>query len=176
MPTCRRHYPGGLAGTDRSWGGLFQPFPWSSAMTAFPALLPGRRPHWSFRGLLNVHSRYGLSTRCTAKRYIVLEGSDGFVTSAAAPIATGWSDPVAGWELHPLKIRSFSRRTIKSDPRPEQRPDRRQDRLLTAFPPAAAIDKLSPLLHPRNWDIMEGEQGCRLTCRCPRSYGPRAGR
>jgi hypothetical protein len=23
----------------------------------------------------------------------------------AAPIATGWSDPVAGWELHPLKTK-----------------------------------------------------------------------
>ena len=29
-----------------------------------------------------------------------------------ASIATGWSDPVAGWELHPLKINTFlSRRT-----------------------------------------------------------------
>ena len=37
------------------------------------------------------------------KRPVCLEGSDGFVTSTAAPIATGWSDPVAGWELHPLK-------------------------------------------------------------------------
>ena len=37
-------------------------------------------------------TRYGLTTRCTAKRYICLEGSDGFVTSTAAPIASGWSD------------------------------------------------------------------------------------
>ena len=37
------------------------------------------------------------------ERYIFLEGFDGFVTSTAAPIATGWSDPVAGWELHPLR-------------------------------------------------------------------------
>jgi len=28
------------------------------------------------------------------KRCVYLEGSDGFVTSTAAPIATGWSDPV----------------------------------------------------------------------------------
>ena len=27
---------------------------------------------------------------------LCLEGSDGFVTSAAAPIATGWSDPLPG--------------------------------------------------------------------------------
>ncbi len=30
-------------------------------------LVRGRRPHWTFRGLLNVHSRYGLSARCIAK-------------------------------------------------------------------------------------------------------------
>ena len=50
---------------------------------------------------------YGLSARRVAKRPICLEGSDGFVTSTAAPIATGWSDPVAGWELHPLKTNTF---------------------------------------------------------------------
>ena len=32
-----------------------------------------------------------------------LEGFDGFVTSAAAPIATGWSDQLSGQELHLLK-------------------------------------------------------------------------
>jgi hypothetical protein len=37
-------------------------------------------------------TRYGLPTRRTAVRYVCLEGSDGFVTSAAAPIASGWSD------------------------------------------------------------------------------------
>ena len=37
-------------------------------------------------------TRYGLPTRCTAKRYTCLEGFDGFVTSTAAPIASGWSD------------------------------------------------------------------------------------
>ncbi len=37
-------------------------------------------------------TRYGLPTRRTAKRYVCLEGSDGFVASTAAPIASGWSD------------------------------------------------------------------------------------
>ena len=46
------------------------------------------------------------------KRYICLEGSDGFVTSTTAPIATGWSDPVAGWELHPLKTNTFARHKV----------------------------------------------------------------
>ncbi len=68
VPTCRRHYPGGPLGSDRSWDGLFHPFPHSSPATAaFPMLVRGRRPHWTFRGLLNVHSRYGLSVRCIAK-------------------------------------------------------------------------------------------------------------
>jgi hypothetical protein len=40
-----------------------------------------------------------------------IEGFDGFVSSPVTPIATGWSDPVAGRELHPLKIRAFARRT-----------------------------------------------------------------
>jgi hypothetical protein len=37
-------------------------------------------------------TRYGLTTRRTALRYVFLEGYGGFVTSAAAPIASGWSD------------------------------------------------------------------------------------
>jgi len=41
-----------------------------------------------------------------------LEGFDGFVTSTVAPIATGWSDPLAGREFHPLKIHTLPRRTI----------------------------------------------------------------
>jgi hypothetical protein len=45
-----------------------------------------------FRGLLDVHSGYGLPARCIAKRRMFLEGFGGFVTSTTAPIATGWSD------------------------------------------------------------------------------------
>ena len=60
-----------------------------------------------FRGLLGVHSRYGLPARGAAKRPFAIEGFDGFVTSTAAPIATGWSDPVAGRDLHPLKTTPF---------------------------------------------------------------------
>src|SRR3954451_3416279 len=63
--------------------------------------MAGRLPRHHFRGLLGIHSRYGLSTRCTAERYTCLEGSDGFVTSAAAPIASGWSDRVSRAGLAP---------------------------------------------------------------------------
>ena len=50
------------------------------------------------------------------KRPVVLEGFDGFVTSAAAPIATGWSDQLSGQDSHLLKIRAFSRRTATGWP------------------------------------------------------------
>ena len=62
----------------------------------------------------------------------VSKASDGFVSSTAAPIATGWSDPDAGWELHPLKINTLhgSRRTqcmsfqpLRSRPAPDNRPE-----------------------------------------------------
>jgi hypothetical protein len=35
------------------------------------------------------------------------ESSDSFVASAAASIATGWSEPVPGREFHPLKSNAF---------------------------------------------------------------------
>jgi hypothetical protein len=35
------------------------------------------------------------------------EGSDSFVASAAASIASGWSEPVPGREFHPLKSSAF---------------------------------------------------------------------
>ena len=38
-------------------------------------------------------------------------GSDGFVASNAAPIATGWSDPVPGRAFHPAVDQRLSRRT-----------------------------------------------------------------
>jgi hypothetical protein len=40
------------------------------------------------------------------------ESSGSFVASAAASVATGWSEPVPGRELHPLKSSAFSRRTV----------------------------------------------------------------
>ena len=50
------------------------------------------------------------------RRHIFLEGFDGFVTSTIAPIAPGWSDPVARRDLHPLKTNTFTRRTHRATP------------------------------------------------------------
>jgi hypothetical protein len=66
--------------------------PHDPVTAAFPVMLAGRLPHHCFRGLLGVHSRYGLPARRVAGATRCLEGFGGFVTSAAAPIASGWSD------------------------------------------------------------------------------------
>jgi hypothetical protein len=44
VSTCRCHYPGGIVGSDRSWDGLFHPFPCSPTTAAFPDILAGRLP------------------------------------------------------------------------------------------------------------------------------------
>src|SRR5215208_2734630 len=52
----------------------------------------GRPVHCPFRGLLGVHSRYGLHTRAvTVYRDTLSEGFSHFVTSMTAPVASGWS-------------------------------------------------------------------------------------
>src|SRR6266542_2516390 len=58
-----------------------------------PKGLPGRPAHRPFRGLLGVHSRYGLHTRAvTVYRDTLTEGFSHFVASMTAPVASGWSD------------------------------------------------------------------------------------
>ena len=82
--TCRRHYPGAAAGCPfRSLPQPFQPSPHGC---------PGRPAHRPFRGLLSVHSRYGLHTRQVTRGDPLLRGFSHFVTSMTAPMATGWSE------------------------------------------------------------------------------------
>src|SRR5271157_3579132 len=57
-----------------------------------PKGLSGRPAHRPFRGLLGVHSRYGLHTRAvTVYRDTLTRGFSHFVTSMTAPLASGWS-------------------------------------------------------------------------------------
>ena len=83
--TCRRQYPGTATGRTNSLNSpeSCQPSPiWQS----------GRPVHCPFRGLLGVHSRYGLHTRAvTVYRDTLSEGFSHFVTSMTAPVASGWS-------------------------------------------------------------------------------------
>jgi hypothetical protein len=82
--------------------------------SAFPKFRMGRLLHYGFRGLLSVHSRYGLQTRRVAYATLYTRGLGGFVTSTAAPVATRWSDPVPGRVFLPLWTSAFSRRTETS--------------------------------------------------------------
>jgi hypothetical protein len=52
--------------------------------------------HHPFRGLLSVHSRYGLHARRVALATLYTGGFGGFVASTAAPIATGRSEQLPG--------------------------------------------------------------------------------
>src|SRR6202163_4270431 len=82
-----------------------------------PITSSGRPAHCPFRGLLGVHSRYGLHTRAvTVFRDTLSEGFSHFVTSMTAPAASG-SGAFAGWDLHPLESAALSRRTGKADER-----------------------------------------------------------
>ena len=57
-----------------------------------PKGLSGRPAHRPFRGLLGVHSRYGLRTRAvTVYCDTLTRGFSHFVTSMTAPVASGWS-------------------------------------------------------------------------------------
>ena len=98
MRTCHRHYPGRFHGAC-SLVSLHRLRPslcnsqvgscncFFEACSAFTHVMPARSP----------------SRQAT----LSIEGSDSFVASAAASIATGWSEPVPGRELHPLKSSAF---------------------------------------------------------------------
>jgi hypothetical protein len=64
----------------------------SPAMAAFSESQAGRLVHYPFRGLLSVH--YSLQPTGSPSHLMTLyiRGFGRFVTSTAAPIATGWSD------------------------------------------------------------------------------------
>jgi hypothetical protein len=83
----------------------------------------------SWRACLSVGLRIDLFEACSAftrvtARTLTLspirdthsEGFSYFVTSIAAPAASGWS--VAGWDFHPLESAALSRRTPNSDVEP----------------------------------------------------------
>jgi len=62
----------------------------------------------SFRGPLRPEmTRYGLHARQITKVALYTGGSDGFVTSTAAPVATEWNEPVLGRDFHPRSTSAF---------------------------------------------------------------------
>jgi hypothetical protein len=87
LPAC-------LANTRQvTWNLFARAIPSASA---FPRLGAGRPLRCPFRGLLGVHSRYGLHARQVAFVTLCTRGFSSLVASTAALIATGWSEPVPG--------------------------------------------------------------------------------
>src|ERR1019366_9400861 len=104
MSACRRHYPGRFDGTD--------------SLVGFHRRRPS--PHYSWvSSCITSFEACSAFTRVTTCRlaespYATLytRGSSGFVASTAAPIATGWSDPVPGQVFSPAVDQRLSRRTV----------------------------------------------------------------
>src|SRR5271155_1354739 len=63
--------------------------------------------------LLRVYSRHGLHAHRVAYATFYTEGFSSFVASAAASIATGWSEPVPGRDFSPAEDQRLS--TAHSD-------------------------------------------------------------
>ena len=88
----------------------------SSIVSAFPDMAVGSAAHRPFRGLLGVHSRYGLHTRAvTVFRDTLSEGFSYFVTSIAGRVAAGI--PMTWCGSPPSQNRTW--RVIPSGSQPE---------------------------------------------------------
>src|ERR1035438_10074708 len=105
--TCRAHYPGGpdrcvmVIQLARSRAGFFP------IRSAFPAHAPGRRPHCSFRGLLELHTHYGLPGCSPTYRGLCHEVSASPVSRARRSIAIESNHQLFEWVLPPLVICPF---------------------------------------------------------------------
>ena len=93
LPTCRRHYPGRSDGT-RSLVLSHQRRP--AHITRREGSCVNR-----FEACSAFTSRYGLHARQVTYVTLYTGGSDGFVSSTAAPIASGWSEPSSRAGLSP---------------------------------------------------------------------------
>ncbi len=87
--------------------------PASPATAAFPVRKPGRLPHYPFRGLLSVYSRFSPHTRRVAWRPSTPEASEMSLPTSPLRLLPTVATSV-GWDSHPLKFRAFSRRTSES--------------------------------------------------------------
>src|ERR1700723_1423638 len=98
MHACCCHYPGRVDEPVRSYCCIdfgLPHIPGGSA-PASPFSRPARHSH-----------DYGLHARRVACATLYTGGFSRFVASTTAPIATGWSEPVPGWEFHPLLTSAF---------------------------------------------------------------------
>src|SRR6202171_462680 len=111
LPGCvRSPYAGMLSPLPRRDRRRDRVAPRTATTAAFPKCPLGRLPHQSFRGLLGVHSRYGLPARGIAYRSFPSEASAASLPPLPLRLLLAGAT-VARWELHPLKNDTFARRT-----------------------------------------------------------------
>src|SRR6266542_2242621 len=82
----------------------------SSMVAAFPITPLGRLPHQTFRGLLGVHSRYGLHARGAAIRPFASKASAASLPPRLLRLLPGGMTQPPGRDLHPLDIKHLSSR------------------------------------------------------------------
>ena len=80
--------------------------------TAFPAFRPGRHPHYGFRGLLRLHSRYGPPDRSTAQGGLCRKASAWPVALPSRLPATRSNRQLSGWNPPPLVFRAVGAHCI----------------------------------------------------------------
>ena len=103
---CRAHYPGGSEQV------LVGSFP---ARAAFPVFQAGRHPHRHFRGLLKLHSRYGLHSCSPTIRGLYREAPSWLVPRPGRSQATKSYRQLLGWDLPPLVIRALGAHCTNHD-------------------------------------------------------------
>jgi hypothetical protein len=94
MRTCYRHYPGRLDGACS--------LVYLHRTAAFPVKKSGRLLQLFFPGPAQRSLTLWPARSPSRQATLYTEGSNSFVASAVASIATGWSEPVPGREFHPL--------------------------------------------------------------------------
>jgi len=96
------------------WNRKVHPSFSSFAIAAFPDITAGRLPHHGFRGLLSVHSHYGLHIHQVTFMTIYTGGFSRFVTSTTAPIVTGWNETCRAGFAPAGRLCLFTAHTILS--------------------------------------------------------------
>ena len=79
-----------------------------------PRISGGSAPATPFSRPAQRSLGYGLQICRVTFATLCTGGFSSFVASTTAPVATGWSEPVPGWDFHPLWISTFPRRTERN--------------------------------------------------------------
>ena len=115
VPTCRRQYPAGPLGLIARG---------TAYSNRFPVPSGGGLPHHCARSATTLDfsrpARRSLALRPVGSPSRQSDPSFSKAPTVSFPprvasIATGWSDPVAGWDLHPLETNTFHTAHTRSD-------------------------------------------------------------